>query len=123
MAKVDSIRSRLGSESEFDGVTDCTSFESSSESKLGLLESENRATLDGHDVCTNELMTAVAYASSWSSRLVFTQVCTRAMGALGEGEAKVRIFAAIEHGQRAEVLKGILRHSVGTGSPSWANRI
>jgi hypothetical protein len=40
----------------------------------------------------------------WSSRLEFTQVCTEAMATL------VRIFAASEHGQSAELLKGILRH-------------
>jgi hypothetical protein len=79
-AKVDSIRSRLGSENEFDGITGCGSVESSSESKVGLLDSENGATLDGCGVCANKLTTAVAYASSWSSRLEFTQVCTEAMG-------------------------------------------
>jgi hypothetical protein len=40
-AKVDSIRSRLGSENEFDGVTGGASVESSSESKIGLIDSEN----------------------------------------------------------------------------------
>jgi hypothetical protein len=87
-AKVDSIRSRLGSENEFDGVTGCTSVESSSESEVGLLDSENRATLDGHDVCTNKLTTAVAYASGRSSRLEFTQICAEAMRALGEDRPK-----------------------------------
>jgi hypothetical protein len=94
----------LGSENESDGVTGCTSVESSSESKVGLLDSENRATLDGHDVCVNKLTTSVAYASGLSSWLEFVQVCTEAMGALGEDKPKVRIFAASEHGQSAEVL-------------------
>jgi hypothetical protein len=58
----------------------------------------------------NKLTTAVAYASSWSFRLEFTQVCTEAMGALREEKQKVRIFAASEHGQSAEVLKGTLRN-------------
>jgi hypothetical protein len=65
-AKVDSIRSRLGSENEFDGITGCSSVENSSESKVGLFDSDNGATLDGYDVCANKLTTAVAYASSWS---------------------------------------------------------
>jgi hypothetical protein len=66
---VDSIGARLGSEDEFDGVTSCTSVESSGESEVGygLLDSENRTTLDRHDVCTDELATAVAYACGWSS--------------------------------------------------------
>jgi hypothetical protein len=109
-AKVDSIRSRLGSENELDGVTGCSSIESSSESKVGLLDSENGATLDGDDVCANKLTTTVAYASSWSSWLEFTQVCTEVMGALWEDKSEVRIFTASEHRQSTEVLKGILRH-------------
>jgi hypothetical protein len=104
-AKVACIRGILGSENEIDGVTGCTSVEGSSES-----DCESGATLDGHDICANKLTMAVAYASSWRSRLEFTQVCTEAMGALGEDKAKVRIFAASEYGQSAEVLKGILRH-------------
>jgi hypothetical protein len=40
--KIDS----LGSENELNRVTRCTSVESSGESKVGLLENENRATLD-----------------------------------------------------------------------------
>jgi hypothetical protein len=58
-ANVDSIRPRLGSENEFDGVTGCSSLESSSESKVGLLDSEKGSTLDGYDVCANKLTTAV----------------------------------------------------------------
>jgi hypothetical protein len=63
-AKVDSMSARLVSENKFDGVTGCTILESSSESKVGLLDSEDGATLDGHDVCANELKTAVVYGSS-----------------------------------------------------------
>jgi hypothetical protein len=109
-AKVDSIRSRLGSENEFDGITGCSSVKSSSESKVGLLDSESGATLDGSDVCANKQTTAVAYASSWIFRLELTQMCTEAMGALREDKPEVRIVAASEHGQRTGVLKGILRH-------------
>jgi hypothetical protein len=69
-------------QNEFDGITGCSSVESSSESKVGLLDSENRATLDRYDLSTNKLKTAVAYASSWSSRLEFTQEISEAMGAL-----------------------------------------
>jgi hypothetical protein len=65
--KVDSIGARLGCESEFDAIISCTSVESSGESKVGLLDSENRTTLDRHDVCTDELAKAVAYARGWSS--------------------------------------------------------
>jgi hypothetical protein len=32
------------------------------------------------------------------------------MRALGESKPKVRIFTCSEHGQSAEILKGILRH-------------
>jgi hypothetical protein len=39
-----------------------------------------------------------------------TQVCTEAMGALDEDKHEVTTFAVSEHGQRTEVLKGILRH-------------
>jgi hypothetical protein len=102
--KIYSIRSRLGKENEFDGV------ESSSESKVGLLDSANGATLDGYDVCVNKLTTAVAYASSWSSRLEFTHVSTEAMEALGEDKPDVRLYVVSKHGQSTEVLKGILRH-------------
>jgi hypothetical protein len=108
--KVDSIGARLGSENEVDGVTSCTSVESSGESEFCLLDSENRTTLDRHDVCTDELATAVAYARSWSSRLEFAQVRAEAMGALGEDKSEVRIVTVDEHGQSAEILKGILRH-------------
>jgi hypothetical protein len=108
--KVDSIGARLGSENEFDGVTSCTSVESSGESEVGLLDSENRTTLDRHDVCTDELATAVAYVRDWSPRLEFAQVRAEAMGALGEDKSELRIFTVDEHGQSAEILKGILRH-------------
>jgi hypothetical protein len=44
--KVVCIGVRLESEIEFDGVARCTSIESSGESTVDLLDSENRATLD-----------------------------------------------------------------------------
>jgi hypothetical protein len=96
-AKVDSFRARLGSENEFDGVTGCTSVESSSKSKVSLLDSEDAVTLDGRDECANKLKTAVVYTSSWSPRLEFTQVCMEEMGALEEDKVKVQIFAVSEH--------------------------
>jgi hypothetical protein len=68
--KVDSIGARLESENEFDGVTS-TSVESSGESKVGLLYSENRVTLDRYAVYAAELAAAVAYVSGWSLRLEF----------------------------------------------------
>jgi hypothetical protein len=105
-ARVDSIGSRLGSENEFDGVTSYTSVESCSESKVGLLDSEDRATLVGYYVCAKKLTTAVACTSGWSTRLDFTQVCTEVMGTLGEDIPKVRIFATSEHVQSTEILKG-----------------
>jgi hypothetical protein len=86
--KVDSIGARFASEQEFDGVTRCTSVDSSGESKVGLLDSGNRATLDRHNVA---------------------QVCTEAMRAPFENKPKLRIFAGRGHGQRVEILKGILR--------------
>jgi hypothetical protein len=43
VTKVDSIAARLGSENEVDGVTPVTSIESSSGSKVGVFDSENRA--------------------------------------------------------------------------------
>jgi hypothetical protein len=115
-AKVDSIRSILGSKNEFDGVTGCSSVKSSNESKVGSFDSENGATLDGYDVCVNKLTTVVAYASSWSSRLKFTQVCTEAMEALVEDKPKVRVFAFSKHGQSRDVLKGFSDTSRSRGS-------
>jgi hypothetical protein len=73
-----STKSRLGNENELDVV------ESSGESKVCLLDSEKGATLDGYDVCVNMLTTAVAYASTWSSRPACTQLCTEAMGHGGD---------------------------------------
>jgi hypothetical protein len=96
-ARLAAMGSSAESKAGCDGVTSCTSVESSSESKVGLLDSEDGATLDGHDICANKLKTAVAYGSSWSSWPEFTQVCTEAMGALGEGKPIVRVFAASEH--------------------------
>jgi hypothetical protein len=63
--KVD--RARLGSENEFNGVTSCTSVGSSGESKVGLLDSGNRATLDRYNVVADKLTTAVSDTSGWSS--------------------------------------------------------
>jgi hypothetical protein len=54
--KVDSVGARLGSDTEFDGVTSCTSVESSGGIKVGLLGSENRATLDRYNVGADEQM-------------------------------------------------------------------
>jgi hypothetical protein len=59
--KVDSIGAILGSENEVDGVIPFTSIESSSGSKVVLLDSENRATLD----------------RDWSSRLECAQAHAR----------------------------------------------
>jgi hypothetical protein len=81
VTKVDSIGARLGGENEFDGVTSCTSVESSGESKVRLLDNEKRATLDRHGICADELTSAV-----------------------------VRIVAVDEHGQSEGIPKGILRH-------------
>jgi hypothetical protein len=64
--KVNSIGARLGYKNEFDEVTSCTSVRSSGESKVGILDSENRATLDRHNVGADELTTAIADASDWS---------------------------------------------------------
>jgi hypothetical protein len=80
--KVDSIGAKLGSENGVDGVIPFTSIESSSRSKAGLLDSENRATLD----------------RQWSSRLEFAQVSTEAMIASGENKCQVRIFTGGGHG-------------------------
>jgi hypothetical protein len=52
--KVDSIGARL--------VHYC-----SVESKIGLPDSENRATLDRHYVCADKLAMAATYAGGWSS--------------------------------------------------------
>jgi hypothetical protein len=98
--KVDSIGTRLGSENEFDGVTSCTSVESSGESHVGLLDSENGAILDRHNVGADELATAVADA----------QVCTEAMRALGESKSKMWTFIGGGHEKRREIQKGILGH-------------
>jgi hypothetical protein len=73
-----------------------------------MLDSRKRATLDRHDVCADELTTAVAFTSGWSSWPEFAQVCTEAMGALGEDKSEVRIVTIDEHGQNAEIR--ILRH-------------
>jgi hypothetical protein len=48
--KIDSIGVRLLSENEFDGVKSCTSVASNSESKISLLDSNTRATVDRHNV-------------------------------------------------------------------------
>jgi hypothetical protein len=74
----------LGSENEFDGATRCTSVESSGESKIGLHNSENKATLDRHNIGVDELITVFADSRGWSSRLEFAQICTEAMRALGD---------------------------------------
>jgi hypothetical protein len=44
-------------------------------------------------------------------RLEFAQVRAEAMGALGEDKSEMRIVTVNEHGQSAEILKGILRHT------------
>jgi hypothetical protein len=64
--KAGSMERDSGAKIEFDGVTRCTSVENSDESKVGLLDSEYRATLDRHNVGADELTTAVADASGWS---------------------------------------------------------
>jgi hypothetical protein len=49
------------------GVADCTSVESSGESKFDLLDSEYRATIDRHNLGAVEVTTTLAGASGWSS--------------------------------------------------------
>jgi hypothetical protein len=103
--KVNSIAARLGSENEFDGVPSCPSVESSGESKVGLLERENGATLDWHNAVGAGELTA----GCGCQRLDFAQVCTEAMRALGENKRKVR------NGKRAEILKENRRHIESQG--------
>jgi hypothetical protein len=77
--KVDSIGARLGSEDEFDGINPSITVESSNKSRVDLFDSENRATLDRHNLGVDKLTRATADTSGWSARLECAQISTETM--------------------------------------------
>jgi hypothetical protein len=112
----DSIGASLVSENEFDWLTRCTSVESRGENKIGLRESETRATLDRHNKGVDD-------TSDWSSRLELAQMYTETMRALGDYKSKVRIRADDGHGQSDTSISRASRSATSAGgSPRSANK-